>query len=117
VKSVPAKPQRRRSFLSAGGATFAVFPAREPDSSRADLGIPGPMTAFAAVAGGAYIFVAVLVVGFFIVAYGWYSRSGSTINQRPHDGREGSAGARGKSSISTTESDVERTVGTRGTKL
>ena len=69
-----------------------------------------------AVAPGASIFLAFLVVMFFALAFGYFSRRGSGINQRPHDGRGGSAGAEGSSSISTTESDVERTVGTHGTR-
>ncbi len=35
-------------------------------------------------AGGTLIFASVLVVGFFVVAYSWYTRTGSAINQHPY---------------------------------
>ena len=35
-------------------------------------------------AGGTLIFVGVLVVGFFVFAYSWYTRGGSAINQHPY---------------------------------
>jgi hypothetical protein len=65
---------------------------------------------------GSYIFLGFLGVMFFAIAFGYFSRRGSGINQRPHDGRGGAEGAQGPSSISTTEDDVERTVGTHGTR-
>jgi hypothetical protein len=35
-------------------------------------------------AGGSLIFGVILVVGFFVVAYSYYTRSGSAINQHPY---------------------------------
>jgi hypothetical protein len=37
-----------------------------------------------ALAGGSLIFVGVLVAGFFVFAYSWYTRRGSAINQHPY---------------------------------
>ena len=67
-------------------------------------------------AGGSLIFVGFLVLMVFVVAYSYYSRTGSGINQRPSDGRGEAPGAAGESHISTADDDVERTVGTHGTK-
>lgn len=70
-----------------------------------------------ALAGGSLIFLAFVVVLFFVVAFGFYTRRGSGIDQRPTDDRGGSPGAKGASSITTTGDDGdERTVGTHGTK-
>jgi hypothetical protein len=69
-----------------------------------------------ALASGAYIFLAFVVVMFFVVAFSYYTRRGSGIDQRPSDGRGGSPGAAGESHISTADDEVERTVGTRGTR-
>ncbi len=53
---------------------------------------------------------------FFVVAYGYYTRRGSGINQRPTDGRGSAPGAKGASSITTTEGDGdERKTSTHGT--
>ena len=74
------------------------------------------MTLFADTAPGAYIFLGFVLFFLLAIVIGYYTRSGSGINQRPHDGREGSMGAKGASSISTADGTVERTVGTRGTR-
>jgi hypothetical protein len=37
-----------------------------------------------ALAGGTLIFVGVLVVGFLVFSYSWYTRRGSAINQHPY---------------------------------
>ena len=37
-----------------------------------------------ALAGGSWIFLGFLVIGFFVVAYTWYTRTGSAINQHPY---------------------------------
>ncbi len=42
------------------------------------------MTIPFALAGGTLIFVGFLVVGFFVSAYSWYTRTGSAINQHPY---------------------------------
>lgn len=69
-----------------------------------------------AAAGGSLIFLAVIVALFFAIAFGYYTRKGSGIDQHPTDGRGGSPGADGESVMSTADDSVERTVGTRGTK-
>ena len=69
-----------------------------------------------ALAGGSLIFLAFIVVFFFVLVYSYYTKTGSGINQRPSDGRGEAPGAEGASSITTTEGDGdERTVGTHGT--
>jgi len=68
-----------------------------------------------ALAGGAFIFLGFLVVLFAALVFGYYTRSGSGIEQRPSDGRD-APGARGRSHISTAEDEVEKTVGSRGTR-
>ena len=67
-------------------------------------------------AGGSLIFLAFIIVFLLALAYGFYSRRGSAINQRPTDGRGEAAGAEGKSFITTTDDEAERTVGTHGAK-
>ncbi len=37
-----------------------------------------------ALAGGTGIFAAILVAGFFVFTFGWYTRAGSAINQHPY---------------------------------
>jgi hypothetical protein len=69
-----------------------------------------------ALAGGSLVFIAFVVVLFFVVVFSFYTRRGSGINQRPTDGRGGSPGADGASSITTGDDGDERTVGTHGTK-
>lgn len=70
-----------------------------------------------ALSGGSLILLVFLVVLFFAIAYGYYTKAGSGINQRPSDGRGQAPGAEGASSITTTEGDGdERTVGTHGTQ-
>lgn len=74
------------------------------------------MTIFA-LAGGSLIFLAFIVLFFFVLVYSYYTKTGSGINMRPSDGRGQAPGAEGASSLTTTEGDGdERTVGTRGTK-
>ncbi len=71
---------------------------------------------FAAV-DGSMIFLGFIVFMVLVLAYGYYSKSGSGITQRPTDSRGGSPGASGSSSISTTEPDAdERTLGSHGTQ-
>jgi len=70
-----------------------------------------------ALAGGSLIFLAFIIVFFFVLVYSYYTKTGSGIEQRPSDGRGEAPGAEGASSITTTEGDGdERTIGTRGTK-
>jgi hypothetical protein len=56
-----------------------------------------------ALAGGSWIFAGFLVVLFFAIVAGYYTRAGSGINQRPTDKRSGSPGAKGPSRISSAE--------------
>jgi hypothetical protein len=66
---------------------------------------------------GSLIVLAVLVVFFGAVVFGFYTRTGSAIEQRPSDGRGQSPGAEGPSSISTTEDEGEdSTLDTHGTE-
>ncbi len=37
-----------------------------------------------ALAGGTWIFVGVLIAGFFVIAFTYYTRTGSAINQHPY---------------------------------
>lgn len=68
------------------------------------------------VADNPFILVAISAGILLAIAYGYYARGNSDITQRPHDGRGRDVGAKGPSSISTTDDDVERTVGTHGTR-
>jgi hypothetical protein len=56
-----------------------------------------------ALAGGSLIFLAFIIVFFLAVVYGFFTRTGSGINQRPHDGRGDAPGAEGASRISSAE--------------
>ena len=72
---------------------------------------------FAIAADGSLIFLGFIVFMILALAFGYYSKRGSGITQRPTDDRGGSPGAGGSSSISTTEPDAdERTLGTHGTR-
>ena len=53
-----------------------------------------------ALAGGSFIFLAVIVVLFFAVVFGYYTIAGSGINQHPNDGLDGAPGAGGPSEAS-----------------
>jgi len=48
-----------------------------------------------AFAGGSFTFLAVIVVLFFAVVYGFFTVSGSAINQHPSDGLDGAPGSAG----------------------
>ena len=69
-----------------------------------------------AVADNPLILVGVSAAIFFAIAFGYYNKRNSDITQRPHNGRGSATGAKGPSSMSTSENDVERTVGTHGTR-
>jgi hypothetical protein len=72
------------------------------------------MTAIA-LAGGAWIFAAFLVLFLLSLTYGLYTRRGSGINQRPYANAYTSApGARGPSTLSHDQSAATRY--TRGTR-
>jgi hypothetical protein len=66
-------------------------------------------------AGGAWIFLAVILIWTVAIIYGLYTRGGSGINQRPHANAYTNApGARIPSSLSHDESAATRY--TRGTR-
>jgi hypothetical protein len=72
------------------------------------------MTTAFILAHGTWAFLVFLLVMFFAVAHGYYSRTGSAINQRPYDDASGdSPGARIPSTIGR---DVDRRDYSRGTK-
>jgi hypothetical protein len=65
-------------------------------------------------AGGTWVFLGFILLLFFAVAHGYYSRSGSAINQHPyHDAHGDAPGAAVPSSLGR---DVERRDYTRGTR-
>ena len=57
-------------------------------------------TVVLALAEGSLIFLAVLVVLFFAVVYGYYTIKGSGIDKHPNDGRDGAPGSEGPSEAS-----------------
>jgi hypothetical protein len=67
-----------------------------------------------ALAGGSLFFLVFLVVLFFAVAHGYYSRSGSAINQHPYKNAGGDAP--GAEIPSTIGRDVARRDYSRGTR-
>lgn len=68
------------------------------------------------VADGAWIFLAVIVVWLLSIAYGYYTRRGSAINQHPHAGVYSRApGAKTPSVLSHDRSAAERLTGRRRT--
>jgi len=67
-----------------------------------------------ALAGGTWFFLAFVVVFFFAIAHGYYTRTGSAINQRPYSVDDGDApGARIPSTIGR---DIDRRDYSRGTR-
>jgi hypothetical protein len=89
--------------------------ARTPAPVPRGFGYAGTMLILA-LAGGSLVFLAFVIVFGLAIAFGYYTRRGSGINQRPSDGRGEAPGADGASSITTTRGDGdERTVGTHGT--
>lgn len=57
-------------------------------------------TAVLALAGGSFIFLAVIVGLFFAVVFGYYTIAGSGINEHPSDGLDGAPGSSGPSEAS-----------------
>lgn len=56
-----------------------------------------------ALAGGSFIFLAFIIVFLLAIVFGFFTRRGSGINQRPSDGRGEAPGAEGASRISSAE--------------
>ena len=71
------------------------------------------MALIIAVAGGTWLFLVFVVVFFFAIAHGYYSRSGSAINQRPYRHQSDAPGA---AIPSTLGRDVDRRDYSRGTR-
>ena len=72
-----------------------------------------------ALAGGSFIFLAVIIILFFAVAYGYFTIRGSGINTRPWaaDSDGGSApGAEGQEEVSGKDQGEGSTLNTHGTK-
>jgi hypothetical protein len=83
-----------------------------------------PALAVLAQAGGSFIILGALVVGFFTVVFSYYTIRGSGINKHPNDGLDGAPGSQGPSEASgmgrnsgSTRADhsVGDTFSTRGT--
>jgi hypothetical protein len=73
-----------------------------------------PIASFA-LAGGAWIFAAFVVVWLLAIVYGYYTRRGSAINQRPYANVYSNApGAKGPSVLSHDQSAASRL--TRGSR-
>ena len=53
-----------------------------------------------ALAGGSFIFLGVVIVGLMGVIYGYFTITGSGIDQHPNDGSDGAPGAGGPSEAS-----------------
>jgi hypothetical protein len=66
-----------------------------------------------AAADGTWAFGAFVILFFLAISHGYYSRSGSAINQRPHGGGGGAPGAKIPSTIGR---DVDRRDYSRGTR-
>jgi hypothetical protein len=67
-----------------------------------------------ALAGGTWVFLAFVVLFFLAVSHGYYSRSGSAINQHPYN--NGSGDAPGAEIPSTIGRDIDRRDFSRGTR-
>jgi hypothetical protein len=63
---------------------------------------------------GMWMFLAFLVVFFFAICHGYYTRTGSAINQRPYDSTSGDAP--GAEIPSTIGRDIDRRDYSRGTR-
>ena len=71
-----------------------------------------------ALAGGATIFLVFVIVMLFALAYGYYTRKGSGIDQHPQGGErdDASSGADGPSRISSAEDETEGAPSSFGTR-
>lgn len=66
-----------------------------------------------AMAAGSWAFLAFLVLFLLAISHGYYTRTGSAINQRPHNGGGDAPGAKIPSTIGR---DVDRRDYSRGTR-
>lgn len=69
-----------------------------------------------ALAGGSFIFVAILILIFAGVVYGFYTRQGSGIDEHPSDGLDGAPGAEGPSEVSGQDQGEGSALDTHGTR-
>lgn len=73
-----------------------------------------PLPIAVAFAHGSWVFLTFLVLLFFAISHGYYSRSGSAINQRPYSDPGGDAP--GAKIPSTIGRDIDRRDFSRGTR-
>jgi hypothetical protein len=99
------------------------FSSEAPESSK-ELEAMLTAAVVLALAGGSFVFLTVVVGMFFAVVFGYYTITGSGINQHPNDGLDGAPGSRGPSEASgfgrsTGDTREDHSVGdtfsTRGT--
>lgn len=69
-----------------------------------------------ALAGGSFIFLAIIVVIFFAVVYGFFTRAGSGIDEHPSDGLDGAPGSKGRSEVSGKDQGEGSALDTHGTR-
>jgi hypothetical protein len=69
-----------------------------------------------AASSGGWIFVVVILVILAGVVYGFYTRSGSGIDEHPVDSRDESPGAEGPSEVSGKDEGEGSTLDTHGTR-
>lgn len=69
-----------------------------------------------ALAGGSFIFVAIVVVILVGVVLGFYTRKGSGIDEHPNDGLDGAPGAEGRSEVSGKDQGEGSAFDTHGTQ-
>jgi flagellar basal body-associated protein FliL len=62
------------------------------------------------------ILIAILLVIFAGVIYGYFTRSGSGIDEHPSDGLDGAPGAKGPSEVSGKDQGEISTLDTHGTR-
>jgi hypothetical protein len=69
-----------------------------------------------ALAGGSIIFVVIVVVILIGVVYGFYTRTGSGIDEHPSDGLDSAPGAEGRSEVSGKDQGEGSAFDTHGTR-
>ena len=75
------------------------------------------MDFYVALVGGSWIILGAQIVGFFAIAFGYYTVKGSGISERPYGGIYGGApGAHGKASASGKDERVSVRNWTHGTR-
>ncbi|HYP49155.1 MAG TPA: hypothetical protein VEQ61_11000 [Thermoleophilaceae bacterium] len=69
-----------------------------------------------ALADGSWIFLLVLVLILVGIIFGYYTRTGSGIDQHPSDGLDGAPGAEGQSELSGRDEGEGSALDTHGTR-